>query len=214
MDQQFWRDRWSAGQIGFHLGKPHDFLVKHHDLIAAARRVYVPLCGKAKDLVWLRDHGHDVTGTELVPEAIAQLMAEESLLPTHTHRGPYKLHITPKLTVLEGDALALSTDVAGVFDAVFDRGAFIALPPSMRADYVQSLLRVLRPGGHILLVGFVYDQTKLGGPPFSVDEHVVRDAFAGCSVRVVDERPEPIGARFAAAGVSELKEVAVFVERT
>ena len=213
MEQEYWADRWQSGQIGFHMGRPHDLLLKHHDLIAKAHRVYVPLCGKAKDLVWLRDHGHDVTGSELVPQAIAQLMADESLLPIHTHRGPFKLHITPKLTVLEGDALAIDVDVAGSFDAVYDRAAFVALPAAMRAGYVASLLRVLKPGGHVFLIGFVYDQAKIDGPPFSVDEALVRDSFVGCDVRVVDERTEAPGPKFVAAGVDDLREVLFVIEK-
>lgn len=213
MEQQYWSERWQTGQTGFNLGRPHDLLTKHHDLIAKAHRVYVPLCGKAKDLIWLRDHGHDVTGSEIVPQAIAQLMADEALLPTHTRRGAFKLHITPKLTVLEGDAVAIDVDVAGSFDAVYDRAAFVALPPEMRAGYVKSLLRVLKPGGHIFLIGFLYDQQKLAGPPFAADEALVRAAFAGCDVRVVDERAEEAGPRFVAAGVVDVKEIAFVIEK-
>jgi thiopurine S-methyltransferase len=214
MDESFWSGRWATGQIGFHQGRPHELLVKHHDVIALDRRVYVPLCGKTKDLVWLRDHGHEVTGCELVPQAVKQLFADESLLPTTTRRGTFKLHLTPRLAVLEGDALDVDVDVAGVFDAVYDRAALVALPPAVRQAYVDSLLRVLRPGGRALIVGFVYDQQKLDGPPFSVDLELVRALCADrATVVQIDERDEPAGPRFQAAGVSDLREVVFVVEK-
>lgn len=214
MDKSFWAERWSTGAIGFHQGRPHDLLVKHHAVLAGAERVYVPLCGKAKDLAWLRDQGHDVTGTEIVPEAVAQLMRDEQLVPTTTARGPFKLHITPRLAVLEGDAFAIDNDVAGVFDGVFDRAALVALEPKTRETYVDSVMRVLRPGGRILMITFVYDQTKLDGPPFSVPEDEVRRLYSKHgTVTKLDERAEPIGPRFAAAGVSDVREAVFVVER-
>lgn len=214
MEKSFWDERWQSGQIGFHQGRPHEMLVKHHDVIADARRVYVPLCGKAKDLAWLRDQGHDVTGSELVADAVGQLMREEELVPTTTVRGAFRLHITPRLTVLEGDALAIDEEVAGVFDAIYDRAALVALDPKMRVAYVDSLMRVLRPGGRILLITFVYDQTKVDGPPFSVPESDVWALFGKHgTLTKIDEREDTINARFAAAGISDLREAVFVVER-
>ncbi len=225
MDARFWLDRWQTGQIAFHQAEPHPLLVKHHRHIAssspssssssssfAGRRVYVPLCGKTRDLAWLRDQGHEVTGSELAPAAVEQLFAEQQQRPVTTTRGAHQLHITPGLSILQGDALAIDVDVSGVFDAIYDRAALIALPPSMRAAYVDSLLRVLAPGGRILLIGLVYDQQKLDGPPFAVDDTIVRSLFEprGCKVEQIDECRDAPGPRFVAAGVTDLRE-AVFV---
>ena len=225
MEESFWVERWKTGQIGFHLPAPHALLAAHHDVIAGARHVYVPLCGKTVDPPWLRAHGHDVTGVELVPDAVAQLVAEQGLSPKTTTVGAFVHHHVPadgaaglgRLDVLVGDALAVDAPLflaatAGLVDAVYDRAALVALHPSQRAAYVASLLRVLRPGGRVLLVTFAYDQTKIDGPPWSVDDDVVRALFASAfTVQTLAVRDEPLGPKFVAAGVTALRESCVLL---
>ena len=69
MDPSFWRDRWQAGQIGFHEGRPNSFLERFADRLPRGGRVLVPLCGKAEDLAYLAGRGHEVVGVELVEDA-------------------------------------------------------------------------------------------------------------------------------------------------
>jgi thiopurine S-methyltransferase len=217
MEAAFWVDRWKSGQIGFHEGAPNDLLLAHHDRIAAARRVYVPLCGKAVDLLWLRGHGHDVVGVELVADAVAQLLSDNRLSSMTSTTGSFVRHQVHDVTgqghldVLQGDALAIDEDVfgavGGVVDAIYDRAALVALHPSQREAYVRSLRRVLRPGGVVLLIAFSYDQTKLDGPPWSVDEPLVRALFgADFDVQTLAVRDEELGPKFVAAGVTALRE--------
>jgi thiopurine S-methyltransferase len=235
VEKSFWVERWATGQIGFHQGAPHPFLVEHHATIAASRRIYVPLCGKAVDLPWLRDRGHDVVGSEIVPAALAALLAEQGLAAasaalTSSSGAPFVHHrVTTaragagRLDLLEGDAFAVDRgllaavygdvrDDSGV-DAVFDRAALVALDPPTRAVYVERLRAVLRPGGRILLVTFGYDQTKLPGPPWSVDDDTVRTLFAdGFVAERLAVRDEPLGPKFLAAGVTRLTEACWLLE--
>ncbi|MBM4283587.1 MAG: hypothetical protein FJ137_23565, partial [Deltaproteobacteria bacterium] len=225
MEESFWVERWTTGQIGFHLPTPHPLLAAHHDAITGARHVYVPLCGKTVDLPWLRARGHDVTGVELVPDAVSQLVAEQGLEPTTTTTGAFTHHHIDadegagrgRLDVLVGDALAVSAPLflsatAGLADAVYDRAALVALHPSQRAAYVASLLRVLRPGGRVLLITFAYDQTRLDGPPWSIDDDVVRELFASAfTAQTLAVRDEPLGPKFVAAGVTALRERCVLL---
>lgn len=224
METSFWVDRWKTGQIGFHEGAPNDLLVAHHDRIADARRVYVPLCGKAVDLSWLRAHGHDVVGSEIVADAVAQLLADNALVPTTSPLGAFQHHhVTAapglgRLDVLQGDALQVDADVfaatGGKVDAVYDRAALVALHPSQREEYVRSLRRVLVPGGRVLLISFSYDQSKLDGPPWSVDEDVVRALFgADFDVAPLAVRDEELGPKFVAAGVTALHERCLLLTR-
>jgi thiopurine S-methyltransferase len=122
------------------------------------------------------------------------------------------------LHILEGDALAVDeavfAAVGGPVDAVYDRAALVALDPPTRAAYVGSLLRVLAPGGRVLLVTFAYDQAKLPGPPWSIDDDTVHALFdAAFVVRCLARRDEPIGPKFAAAGVTSLVEACWLLER-
>jgi thiopurine S-methyltransferase len=209
-----WAERWQSGQIAFHQGVPNTLLVEHHARIAGDRRVYVPLCGKAVDLVWLRDQGHDVSGAELVPLAIQQLFEEQKLLPTTTTRGSFRVHITPRLAILEGDALQVDVDVLGAVDAVYDRAALVALDPPIREAYVESLMRVLRPGGHVLLLTFDYDQSKMAGPPWAVSVDEVHRLFgATCTIELLGSRHEPPGPKLVAAGVDDVVEAVFLLQK-
>lgn len=220
MKHEFWNERWRQGQIGFHLGKPHDWLVAAADRFPAASRVYVPLCGKAIDLVWLRDQGHEVIGCEFVASAVQDFLREQGLSASperrESERGtPYECHRTPGLSVLQGDALDLDAAlVGGPVDVVFDRAALVALHPSCRERYVDGLHRMLRPGGHILLIAFAYDQSRVDGPPWSVDAGTIERLFADrFSMETLAVRAEEGNPRFQAAGVPEMEERCCWLTR-
>lgn len=202
VDRTFWEERWNLGQIGFHEGAPNDLLRRHVGALGAGR-VYVPLCGKTRDLHYLRDQGFEVTGVELVSSAIAQLFAELGPeAPVVDALPPFRRHRAGGLTVLEGDAFALTpAHLGGEVDAVFDRAALVAVDPSTREAYVARLAAALRPGGRVLLVTFDYDQAKLPGPPWAVSPEVVRALCEGAfEVELLEERRAAVSPKFAAAG--------------
>jgi thiopurine S-methyltransferase len=90
---------------------------------------------------------------------------------------------------------------------VWDRAALVALDPKDRPAYLDTLWRVLVPGGLVLLVTFTYDQKKLPGPPWSVSDD---DVQALCGERFTIERiltrDEALGPKFIEAGVTSLTE--------
>ena len=65
MDANFWKARWEAGQIGFHEGRPNRYLERYVGRLGTRRRVLAPLAGKAHDLAFLAELGHEVIGVEL-----------------------------------------------------------------------------------------------------------------------------------------------------
>ena len=58
---------------------------------------------------------------------------------------------------------------------VYD-SAMVALPPEIRQRYVHTL-PALTEHCPILLVTFVYDQTALAAPPFSIDMQKLKHAI-------------------------------------
>jgi len=211
MEQGFWQERWGAGAIGFHKEAVHDLLAAHHDAVLGDKsRIYVPLCGKSVDLTYLRDRRHDVVGSEFVGAAIDAFFREQ--LPDVERRsmraGALGIHEAQGIRIVQGDALTLDTfATGGLVDGIWDRAALVALDPATRPRYRDALLRVLAPGGAILLVTFVYDQTKLAGPPWSVNDDDVNALFgASCSVEHLVDRAEVAGPKFHEAGVSEVRE--------
>lgn len=182
MEHAFWHSRWSEGRIGFHEGVPNEHLVRHLDLLAGARRLLVPLCGKAEDLAFLASPeggSHEVVGVELVEQAVRDFFAEHALTPTITHDGPLVRYQSGPLTLFAGDFFALTTAQLGRVDGLYDRAALIALPPEMRGPYVHHMRALLPPGAPGLLVAVEYPPGRLSGPPFSVLEDEVRALWTG-----------------------------------
>jgi len=217
MHQDFWLERWQTGQIGFHQSTVHPFLARWWPTLGvpATARVYVPLCGKSLDMMWLAGRGHAIVGSELSPIAIRDFFASQGLQPVQSEQQGFIRHSAGRYTILEGDALALTPDQTGPIDAVYDRAALVALPPDMRAAYAASLARLTPPGAQALLVAFEYPQEMKGGPPFSVAAAEIRELFATAFMVREVERLDILAEspKFAEIGIPALHETAVVLRR-
>ena len=60
MDPSFWHDRWENQDIGFHQADIDALLPAYWPRLelASDAPVFVPLCGKSLDMVWLAQQGH------------------------------------------------------------------------------------------------------------------------------------------------------------
>lgn len=196
-----WNARWNEGRIGFHEGVPNAQLVRHASVLGEARRVLVPLCGKAEDLAYLASLGHEVVGVELVARAIDAFFAEHDLAPTRASVGGFEVTSAGGVHLVRGDMLAVTREVLGPVDALYDRAALIALPPETRVAYTSHLRQLLPSGARGLVIGFEYPQATMSGPPFAVDEAELRRHFAGLATEVLEREPSS-NERLAAAGVT------------
>ena len=217
MDHAFWHQRWEEGRIGFHQDRPSPLLVAHWPTLdlPPGSRVFVPLCGKSLDMVWLAERGHRVFGVELSELAVRQFFDERGLVPeahetpagVHYSAGPYEL--------LCGDAFALGPELLADCEAVYDRAALIALPPELRAIYADTCWQRLPAGCRGLLITLEYPQHEKQGPPFSVDGPEVALLLSpGWSHRLLERRDildrEPA---FQAEGISALSTAAWRLDR-
>jgi len=219
MDPEFWHQRWRERQIGFHQSSPHPFLERWWPTLAVARgaRVYVPLCGKSLDMVWLAVRGYAVVGSEISSLAVADFFGEQQqrtdvVLET---RGPFSVHRAGSYELLQGDALQLTPELLGPVHAAYDRAALVALPPAMRAAYADSFATLMPSGSRTLLVAFEYAQQVKEGPPFSVEAEEVRELF-GPAFRVEQvERLDILAEspKFAEVGIPALFETVFLIER-
>jgi thiopurine S-methyltransferase len=189
VNREFWLDRWRLNQIGFHQAQFNARLLQHwHSLeVPPGARVFVPLCGKSRDMLWLANQGHPVLGIELAAAAVDAFFAEAELPNTQCRRGALTLYESERIDIYCGDFFELTPqELAGV-DAVFDRGALVALPTEMRARYANHLLSILPRRAEILLLTIEYDQARISGPPFSVSEAEVETLFGSrCSIDVLE----------------------------
>lgn len=183
MEPAFWLSRWEAQQIGFHQESINTHLETHWpqlqlDTANIPGRVFVPLCGKSRDMLWLRAQGLAVLGVELSPRAVSDFFSENDLEAQVTRQDGFERWEADGLVILCGDLFDLTpADLDGVC-AVYDRASLIALPPAMRSDYAAQMLRLLPAGTPTLLITMEYAQAEMDGPPFAVHEEEVRRLFA------------------------------------
>jgi thiopurine S-methyltransferase len=179
MDREFWLDRWHSNRIGFHLEEvnPHLLAFWPEMPVASDARVFVPLCGKSVDMHWLAEQGHRVIGVEISEQAVSDFFEEQGLAPDVAHEGAFVRYTAGNIEILWGDFFDLDPQALGPVDVVFDRASLIALPPSMREQYVAHLRTLLPHRPPTLLVTLEYDQTEMSGPPFAVREAEVRGFY-------------------------------------
>ncbi|WP_165311156.1 thiopurine S-methyltransferase [Vibrio ziniensis] len=177
-DPEFWHSKWASNQIGFHLDDVNPLLMDHWHKTEPKKeeKVFVPLCGKSEDLVWLATKHDEVHGVELSTIAVRSFFAEHFYTPLVIQvNGHHELYQFDELSIYTGDYF---TAPVGTYDIVYDRAALIALPEEMRKEYVERLKSLLNPGGRILLVTLDYEQHEMAGPPFSVPQVEVEELFA------------------------------------
>ncbi len=175
MEATFWHQRWHSGDIGFHEGEVNALLSAHIEKLGLAEgsRIFLPLCGKTRDIAWLRAAGYRVAGVELSEMAVKELFNELGLVPEISRLGPLPLYQAKDIDIFVGDIFALSAESLGVIDAVYDRAALVALPADMRARYSAQLLRICNAAPQ-LLITFEYNQQLMDGPPFSISEEELK----------------------------------------
>jgi thiopurine S-methyltransferase len=169
METEFWHSKWQRNEIGFHNAEAHPLLVAHFGALALAggSRVFLPLCGKTRDIHWLLANGHRVAGAELSPIAVEQLFAELGVAPQVAEIGGLRRYSADGIDIFAGDIFALGRAMVGPVDAIYDRAALVALPEDIRGRYAAHLADITGRAPQ-LLISFDYDQSLLAGPPFSV----------------------------------------------
>ena len=183
MDKGFWLDRWQAGDIGFHEGQANTLLTQHWGQLGLRppARVFLPLCGKTRDIHWFLSQGYAVVGVEFSAQAVHELFAELNLHANVRELGALDLYQAPGLDIYLGDIFALDAAQLGPIDAIYDRAALVALPTQTREAYARKL-QDLAASAVQFLISFAYDQSAIPGPPFSVPladiKHLYGDSYA------------------------------------
>ncbi|MFI3274757.1 thiopurine S-methyltransferase [Vibrio sp.] len=184
---EFWHNKWAANQIGFHLEDVNPLLIEFWKKTDPSyeKSVFVPLCGKSEDLIWLASKHEEVQGVELSQIAVRAFFSEHFYTPTVTQiSGQHELYQFDELSVYTGDYFTAPIQPV---DIIYDRASLVALPEEMRVQYVERLKQLLKPGGKILLVTLDYDQSEMAGPPFSVPKLEIDQLFAGYKITLLNQ---------------------------
>lgn len=217
MQPEFWHKRWQIGQIGFHQSAVDRHLKRYWpDLgLAGGSRVFVPLCGKSLDLLWLQEHHDSVTGVELSAVALESFCMEQGIPARRRMLEHFDVYEAPNLRLYRGDFFALTPELLGPVSAVFDRAALISWAPELRAGYVAHISALTGPGTQTLLVTMEYAQSQMAGPPFSVDAGEVDRLYAHNHTIQLLSREDVLAnePRLRARGVTQLFEVCYRLRR-
>jgi len=217
VDNQHWLDRWKENRIGFHETAVNQHLTTHLPQfnLPAAASVFLPLCGKAQDIVWLAQQGYEVTGIELSQIAIEAFFAENSLEFERFETDRFSIYKTANISLLQGDFFDLRSQDLADCKLVYDRAALIAMELPDRPRYFEHMLSIIPELSDMLLITLEYDQTEMLGPPFSVPTDEVcqhyADAFSISLLErndVIDERP-----RWRKVGLTALSESVFRLDR-
>jgi len=180
LQPDFWHERWRAGQIGFHQSAVDQRLQEYWlELgIAPDSRVFVPLCGKSLDLLWLCARHRSVVGVELSAVALESFCMENGVPARRRVLSEFDLYAAPNLELYRGDFFSVDLPMLGNVAAVYDRAALISWAPALRVPYVEHLAALTQPGTETLLVTLEYPQVQMAGPPFSIDGEDVQRLYS------------------------------------
>mmetsp|Transcript_14475 Transcript_14475/g.36250 ORF Transcript_14475/g.36250 Transcript_14475/m.36250 type:complete len:366 (-) Transcript_14475:162-1259(-) len=244
---------WHKQAVNGALGKyAHQLLVAPRDG-TKAKEIYdaqgghvvlFPLSGKTLDIVYAatRKEVASVVGVEGVRLAVKEFAREHpslDLRETKTTPGGgllgrflpaiFKDEATAtetweggRVTILRADWFDATLSDAKA-TAVFDRGALVAIHPSLRESYVSQLETAVVPGARVLIVGIERQGSASGvamGPPFhtTVDDIAALFSSERWSAPILLETKGmddggPLPERFAKAGLTAVNEQIVLVER-
>lgn len=222
MEKEFWLERWSQGETPFHQEHVNPYLGYYYGEQGpppekrATYRVFVPLCGKSRDLYWLQQSGYDVVGVEFSELAVKQFFAEQQLAYSEQRRKHDVIYRAERLEILQADFFELQADDIGDITDIFDRASLIAYPEEMRRDYVNKITELQKPGTRTLLITLAYPENEMKGPPFSVNDDEVIGLYSNnfridklAAKNIIEDEP-----RFKQRGLTSLTETAYKLTKT
>ncbi|XP_059174982.1 probable thiopurine S-methyltransferase [Physella acuta] len=210
---EFWKDRWDDRHIGFHQADVHKMLSKHFTKLipdGKANKVFFPLCGKAVDMSWLASQGYNIVGVDGVKKALEEFFTDQGIeysVEDVNHNGHnFKLFKSKdgKIRLYCTDIFNFTPDIEGTFDAVWDRGALVALNREDVSGYVKNMKKLLSPNGRILMEVMEYDVSIMDGlegpskppPPHPMYEDQIKALYEPeCEVHFIERDDRQIQGR-------------------
>ncbi|XP_037280158.2 thiopurine S-methyltransferase [Rhipicephalus microplus] len=191
--KEFWSHLWKQGHTVWQQPGVHKLLINNKETLLRGRtgaRVFLPLCGKAHELRWFYDMGHNVIGVEFVEECVRSyfndggLQIEEATCPIIK----CKIFRTPdhRLQVFICNIFDFKRECAGIMDIVWDRSGFTAMRVEDRGRYAAVIKNLLAPGFSYGMWTVVYDsETDVDSwAPRSAGESAIRKHFGDVAARI------------------------------
>ena len=175
MNEKFWHQRWEKGEIAFHQSEVNPLLIKHLKQLNLVKgnRIFLPLCGKTRDISWLLSNNFQIVGIELSELAVQQLFKDLKIEADIYQLRGIKCYRARNIDIFVGDIFNLSAKIVGTVNAVYDRAALVALPAITRNKYTNHLTTITNKAPQ-LLICYQYNQILMDGPPFSINKEELR----------------------------------------
>jgi len=171
--QDFWENRYLDGDTPWDKGQAAPPLIEYLSRHVISGTVCVPGCGAGYDVRALARQGADLSGLDIAPSALKK--AESfSKVNGEQYQQINWFDLPPKYE--------------NRFDWIFEHTCFCAIDPGMRPDYVNSCLRALKTGGHILAIFFMTPDAE-EGPPFGTDREELDQLFSPYFKVIRDDLP-------------------------
>jgi len=181
MEAAYWQKAWSDNRIGFHQKNVNKWLMDNWSAmeLPEGSGVFVPLCGKTSDMLWLHEQGHSVLGVELSDRAAIQFFTENELEYAVREVPDFQIfagqNAASGLEIWVGDFFKLPAAALEGCSAYFDRAAMVALPDALRAEYARHMAHLMPKSSRGLLITFSFsvpdeNVRKLLGPAFDICE--------------------------------------------
>lgn len=199
-DNELWQQSWRDREIDFHQKTVNRHLIKFWSKLGltAADRVFVPLCGKSLDLLWLAGQGHTVIGVELSPLAARAFFRENRIQASRRQVGEFMLWEHGRIGILCGDFFRLSAADLGDIAAVFDRASLTALPDDIRGAYIDHLRKIVPATCKMLLLTTEEPEDgETEGQPFAVADEIASLYTSAFDIQlshvesVFEDNPDP-----------------------
>ncbi|XP_018415133.1 PREDICTED: thiopurine S-methyltransferase isoform X2 [Nanorana parkeri] len=185
LTEKDWKEKWETRCIGFHEKDVHPLLTEFlNEMINGKEKlnIFFPLCGKAVDMKWLADMGHNIVGVDVAELGLKEFFEEQNVpyveeeVPEIPGAKVFK-SISGNISLYCCNLYNISSSIIGRVDGIWDRGALVAVNPCDRERYTSCLLSLLNKDSRYLLVVLEYDPKLISGPPFYVPESDIEQLF-------------------------------------
>ena len=176
-----WISRWKNNRIGWHADQINRQLIGYLENLdlSAGETIFVPLCGKTKDMLFLLEKQINVIGVEMSSIAVEQFFLENNLSYSISKMDGFILYEGKGIRIYCGNYFDLEFNHLQEVRAVYDRASLIALDEELRQKYVKHLNDIIADDVRILLLTLNYPQHQRSGPPFAVSRSEVDELFKG-----------------------------------
>ncbi|WP_052610374.1 hypothetical protein [Bacteriovorax sp. BSW11_IV] len=204
VEKDFWIEAWDKGMTGFHQSAPNKVLTTiGPKIFNKTKNVFVPLCGKSLDMLWLLENGHNVIGVEIAEKAVEDFFIENSLSFEIEKNEKFSIYRSKNIALYLGSFFDLTKEDLGKFD-VYDRASIVALPKEMRQKYAQHLCNLSSGDTKILMQTYEQTQVPDVGPPFSILEDEIMNLFENhYSIEILNRGDSVVPKRHQNAGATK-----------